>query len=162
MHEHRMPSLKPKYSVLVVSSTKTKETDTSGKEIIKFLESEDLEVVNYGISDDDANEIKGKVTDFLTNSDAVIISGGTGISSRDVTIEAVRSISEKEIHGFSTIFSLLSFNEIGVSAIMSGSSAYVVGGKPVFCLPGSPKGALLGTKEIVVKEIDHIIHELNK
>lgn len=162
MHDHRIPSLNPKYSVLVVSSTKTEDTDTSGRAIINFLESENKQVVNYGISDDDIAEIRSKVREFLAGSDAVITSGGTGISSRDVTIEAVRGISTREIPGFSAVFSFLSYNEIGVSAIMSGSSAFVVDGKPVFCLPGSPKGALLGTREIVVKELDHIIHELNK
>jgi molybdenum cofactor biosynthesis protein B len=91
-----------------------------------------------------------------------VISGGTGLTKNDVTIEAISSISEFEITAFSTIFSLLSYEEIGTSAIMSRSSAFVVDRKPVFCLPGSPKAAELGVKKIVLEQIDHIHHELNR
>lgn len=162
MHDHRIPGLKPSFSILVASSTRKKETDTSGQLLTELIMERGYGVISYEVVTDDPELIKGKVMEFLETSDAVIISGGTGISSRDFTVQAVRSISSKEIAGFSTVFSMVSFDEIGPSAIMSSASAFVVSGKPVFCLPGSPSGAKTGVEKIILPEIDHIIHELNR
>lgn len=162
MHEHRMPGFKPSFSVLVASSTRTKEDDTSGGPVIELLRSKGYGVAGYEVINDDASLIAEKTKKLLEESDALIISGGTGISKRDFTIDAVRSVSRKEIKGFSSVFSLLSFQEIGTSAIMSSASAFVVDGKPVFCLPGSPSGLMMGVVKIILPEIDHIIHELQK
>ena len=162
MHEHRIPGLKPSFSVLVTSSTRDRETDTSGQPLVGLLKEKGYDVAAYDVVDDDADLIRAKVEEFLMKSDALVISGGTGISGRDVTVQAVRSISSKEIGGFAAVFSMLSFNEIGTSAIMSSASAYVVSNKPVFCLPGSPSGARTGVEKIIIPEIDHIIHALNK
>lgn len=162
MHEHRIPGFKPRFSVLVASSSRKKSTDTSGQPLVDFLRGRGYEVAGYDVVTDDPETIKSRVKDFLENSDAVIISGGTGISSRDFTVQAVRSIASKEITGFSTVFSMISYEEIGTSAIMSSASAFVVSNKPVFCLPGSPSGAMTGVEKIILPEIDHMVHELSK
>lgn len=162
MHEHRIPGLKPVFSILVASSTRSKGNDSSGDAIRTILESEGYEVSGYDVVTDDTDAIKKRAEELLSASDALIISGGTGISARDVTIHSIRDAASKEIPGFAHVFSLMSFQEIGTSAIMSGSSAFVVGKKPVFCLPGSPAGARLGVEKIILPEIDHIVYELNK
>jgi molybdenum cofactor synthesis domain len=159
MHEHRIENLKARFSVIVCSSTRTKENDTSGQEINSSLKEAGHEVSFYEVVRDDPEMIEESVKRAISKSDVLIISGGTGITSRDVTIETVRSMAEKEIHSFSTVFALLSYQQIGTSAIMSNSSAFLIDRKPVFCLPGSPSGASLGVKGIILKEIDHILHE---
>lgn len=159
MHDHRIENLKAKFSVIVCSSTRNKDNDTSGQEINSALREAGHDVTYYEVVKDDPDAIKDAVETALRQSDCLIISGGTGITSHDVTIETARSIAEKEIHSFSTLFALLSYQQIGTSAIMSNSSAFLVNRKPVFCLPGSPSGASLGVKGIILKEIDHILHE---
>lgn len=162
MHEHRIPGLMPKFSILVASSSRNIETDTAGGPLIEFLQSRKYEVTGYDVVNDDPDMIREKAEELLKKSEVLVISGGTGISGRDFTVHAIRSISSKEITGFSTVFSMLSYEEIGTSAIMSGATAFVVGNKPVFCLPGSPSGTMMGVERIILPEIDHIIHELNK
>lgn len=162
MHEHRIPGLKPKFSLLVTSSTRSKETDTAGRPIIELLRRSGYEVTGYKVVNDDREVISTAVEELISESDALIISGGTGISGRDYTVDTVKKMSDKEIRGFATVFAMLSFQEIGSTAIMSSASAYVVKNRPVFCLPGSPAGLRMGVEKIVLPEIDHIIHELNK
>ncbi|MCL4335661.1 MAG: molybdenum cofactor biosynthesis protein MoaB [Candidatus Thermoplasmatota archaeon] len=162
MHDHRIEDFHAKFGVLVCSSTRSMENDESGTAIIKLLEKNGHEVSNYEIVKDDEAEIIKMVLKFINDADAVVISGGTGITLRDVTVEAVARIAEYEMKSFSTIFSMLSFKEIGSSAMLSRASAFVVHRKPVFCLPGNPDGASLGIEELILKEIDHIHHELNR
>ncbi len=162
MEMHREKEFKSRFSVITCSSSMTEENDESGRIIKELINGTKHSVVNYAVVKDDKKSIVEKAKYFLTSSDALVISGGTGLTKNDVTIEAISSISEFEITAFSTIFSLLSYEEIGTSAIMSRSSAFVVDRKPVFCLPGSPKAAELGVKKIVLEQIDHIHHELNR
>ncbi|MEM3675915.1 MAG: molybdopterin-binding protein, partial [Thermoplasmataceae archaeon] len=117
-------------------------------------------VLHYAVVKDSIEEIQSTVKAFLSDSDCVIISGGTGITRNDVTVDAVRKIADFEITGFSVVFTIKSFNEVGTSALLSRATAFAVGRKPVFCLPGSPRAAVMGTEEIIIPEIDHIIHEL--
>ncbi len=147
---------------MTCSSSRTIDNDESGRAIKTVIEHSSHSVANYAVIKDEETIIVDYVKRFLSNSDAVVISGGTGLTRNDVTIKAVSSISEFEITAFSTIFSLLSYQEIGTSAIMSRSSAYIVDRKPVFCLPGSPKAAELGMKRIILDQIDHMHHELNR
>ncbi|MCL4438648.1 MAG: molybdopterin-binding protein, partial [Candidatus Thermoplasmatota archaeon] len=104
MHEHRIENLKARFSVIVCSSTRTKENDTSGQEINSSLKEAGHEVSFYEVVRDDPEMIEESVKRAISKSDVLIISGGTGITSRDVTIETVRSMAEKEIHSFSTVF----------------------------------------------------------
>lgn len=160
--EHRIPDYSARFAVITCSSTRRPENDESGKAIISAVTSAGHTVPVYMVVDDDIAEIQSAVRESLQKCDAVIITGGTGITSRDVTPQAVSSIAEYEMTGFGHLFSQISFREIGPSAVMSRSTAYIVGRKPVFCLPGSPGGSLLGVKEIILRQIDHIIHELRR
>lgn len=162
MHEHRIPGIRPKFSLLVASSTRSKDTDTAGRPVMELLRKEGYEVAGYRVVNDDMEAISEAVIELISMSEALVISGGTGISGRDLTVDAVKKMSEKEIRGFATVFTMLSYGEIGTSAIMSSASAYVVKNKPVFCLPGSPAGLRMGVEKIILPEIDHIMHELAK
>lgn len=162
MHEHRIEDFKGRFGVLVCSSTRDSKSDEAGSKIISLLKQAGHEISRYEVVKDDVDIIRRNVVEFLDQSDALIISGGTGISRYDVTTEAVGSLAQYELKGFGHVFAYLSYEEIGTSAILSRASAYVVLRKPVFCLPGSPKGAEMGVSRIILKEIDHIYHELNR
>lgn len=162
MHEHRIDNFKGKFGVMVCSSTRDVNSDEAGSKIISLLKGAGHQISRYEVIKDDANIIRRNVVEFLQDSDALIISGGTGITSNDVTVDAVSTLAEYELKGFGHVFALLSFNEIGTSAVLSRASAFIVLRKPVFCIPGSPKGAELGVNRIILKEIDHIHHELNR
>ncbi len=160
--DHRIANFSAKFAVITCSSTRRPENDDSGKGIIAEVTRSGHSVTVYRVVNDDVAEIQNAIKESLAQCDAVIITGGTGITSRDLTPQAVSPLAEYEMTGFGHLFSQISFREIGTSAVMSRSTAYIVGRKPVFCLPGSPGGALLGVREIVLKQIDHIIHELGR
>lgn len=162
MHEHRIENFKARFGVIACSTTRDSRSDAAGSKIIALLKQAGHEVSRYEVVKDDIDAIRRNVVEFLEESDALIISGGTGITKNDVTTEAVSSLAQYEMKGFGHVFALLSYEEIGTSAILSRASAYVVLRKPVFCLPGSPKGAEMGVSRIILKEIDHIYHELNR
>ncbi len=162
MHHHETKNFAGKFGVITCSSTRTQEDDDSGKTIMELLENAGHEVVSYEVIKDDEKLIRKTVLDFLEDSDAVIVSGGTGITKHDLTIQAVSSISEYEMTGFGHLFATLSYQEIGTNAALSRATAFVVQRKPVFCLPGSPAGANLGVSRIILEQISHIHHELNR
>jgi molybdenum cofactor biosynthesis protein B len=89
--------------------------------------------------------------------DALIITGGTGLSSTDVTFEAISPLVDREIPGFGEIFRKISFDEIGSAAIMSRAFAGTVKGKAVFCLPGSPNGVRTAMEKLILPELGHIV-----
>ncbi|MEM0156777.1 MAG: molybdenum cofactor biosynthesis protein B [Thermoplasmataceae archaeon] len=162
MHDHRISGFAASFHVITCSSTRTVENDDSGRGIIDVIREKGHRISGYEIVDDDMELIRKAVISGLESSDAVIITGGTGITSRDVTIEAVRGIADYEMTGFGHVFALISFQKIGASAIMSRSAAFIVKRKPVFCLPGSPDGSILAVSSLILDQIDHIHHELGR
>lgn len=96
-----------------------------------------------------------------SKADVVVLCGGTGLAPKDLTIEAAEPLFDKTIPGFGEVFRLKSLEEVGTRAILSRASAGVVGGVPVFCLPGSPSAARQGI-ELILAEIDHIIHHISE
>uniref|UniRef100_A0A7J3M203 MogA/MoaB family molybdenum cofactor biosynthesis protein n=1 Tax=Archaeoglobus fulgidus TaxID=2234 RepID=A0A7J3M203_ARCFL len=129
------------------------EDDESGREILNSFSDK---VVDYQLVSDDVLQIRLAVFESLAKADVCILTGGTGLNPRDVTIEALESIFEKRIEGFGEIFRLKSFEQVGYSAILSRATAGIVGGKVVFCLPGSKKAVKLGV-EIIKTSIKHIL-----
>lgn len=127
--------------------------DESGKEIVNEFKDK---VVDYQLVSDDVLQIRMAVFESLAKADVCILTGGTGLSPRDLTIEALEDIFEKRIDGFGEIFRLKSFEKIGYSAILSRATAGIVDGKVVFCLPGS-KGAVKLGIEIIKASIKHIL-----
>ena len=150
--------------VITCSDTRTPETDTSGQLIQKLLKEQGHHVVSYHVVKDEPGQILFQITLGTTNDAirAVIVNGGTGISSRDSTFEAVDEILEKRLSGFGEIFRLLTYQEIGSSAIMSRATAGIVKGRIVFSVPGSENAVRLAMKKLILPELGHLVGELAK
>lgn len=133
--------------------------DPTGDLIVQILRDSGHRVTMRKIVTDDKEEIQKTIMRALRSRkvDVIITSGGTGVSSRDVTIEAIKPLLEKEIPGFGEIFRVLSYREIGSAAILTRSIAGVSKGKAIFCLPGSPYSVSIALKEIILPEAGHVI-----
>jgi molybdenum cofactor biosynthesis protein B len=144
-------------AVLTVSDTRTPADDKSGQTLAdRVIEAGHL-LAERAIVKDDVAAIRRTVRAWLKRGDvdAVISTGGTGLTGRDVTIEAMRGLFEKEIEGFGTLFHMMSFGKIGTSTVQSRATAGVAQGKYIFCLPGSPGACRDGWDEILKPQLDY-------
>jgi molybdenum cofactor biosynthesis protein B len=150
--------------VLTVSDTRTADTDTSGRAIRELLEAAGHQVVGSALVRDDADQVTAIVRKQLVNSATrvIIATGGTGITSRDGTFEAVDRLFEKRLTGFGELFRMLSFEEIGSAAMLSRAAAGTVGRKAIFVLPGSESAVRLAMTRLIAPELGHVIQQLNK
>ena len=150
--------------VITCSDTRTPETDTSGQLIQKLLREQGHEVVAYQIIKDDPGQIQHRIALGTTHDriHAIIINGGTGISRRDSTFEAVDKMLEKRLDGFGEIFRLLTYQEIGSPAIISRTTAGTYHGRIVFSIPGSEHAVRLAMEKLILPELGHIVRELTK
>ncbi|NKE06249.1 MogA/MoaB family molybdenum cofactor biosynthesis protein [Mesobacillus selenatarsenatis] len=163
-HKQAAPS-QVRCKVITVSDTRTPETDKSGKLMMEMLEAAGHKIVDYVIVKDEAEPIKSEVLKGCSNPevDVVLTNGGTGIAKRDVTIETVQGIFEKEIPGFGEIFRMLSYTEdIGSAALLSRAAAGVVNDRAVFSTPGSTGAVRLAMEKLIIPEIGHVVRELTK
>jgi molybdenum cofactor biosynthesis protein B len=151
-------------AILTISDTRTPDTDTGGDVAQELLEGAGQEVVERRIVRDEVSGIRNNFIDLLARSDvdAVVATGGTGISGRDTTYEVVERMVEKRLDGFGEIFRMLSYEEIGSAAIMSRALAGSVGSKFVASLPGSRNAVRLAVEKLLVPELSHIVFELRK
>jgi molybdenum cofactor biosynthesis protein B len=149
---------------VTVSDSKTEATDRGGPAIRAALDAAGHRVAWSRVVRDEVLEIRSALEAALQDGSvqAVILTGGTGVARRDVTVEAVRPVLEKELPGFGELFRLLSFREIGSSAMLSRALAGVARAKPVFALPGSPAAVRLAMEELVVKELGHLVGLLGR
>ncbi|AIQ47674.1 molybdenum cofactor biosynthesis protein B [Paenibacillus sp. FSL R7-0273] len=151
--------------VITVSDTRTAETDTGGQLLASMLEEAGYQVVGRTIVKDDYEEIRELVYKSSVHSgiEAVLLTGGTGISPRDTTYEAVASLLDKSLPGFGEIFRLLSFTEdIGSAAILSRAIAGTIGNTAVFSMPGSTGAIRLAMSRLIVPELRHVMREIYK
>ena len=165
VHRHRDSAPDTvRVAVLTISDTRTPQTDTGGDTIEELMHGAGHEVVERGIVGDDATRIRTELLDLLARSDvdAVITTGGTGISARDATYEVVDRMLEKRLDGFGEIFRMLSYEEVGAAAVLSRAVAGAVGDKLVACLPGSRNAVRLAVEKLLVPEIAHVVFELRK
>ncbi|WP_255723412.1 MogA/MoaB family molybdenum cofactor biosynthesis protein [Sporosarcina sp. ACRSL] len=152
-------------AVLTVSDTRDKETDKSGGTIIQMAESAGHHIVDYRIRTDEPAEISSNVEEWIGNEgiEAIIITGGSGIGFRDVTIETVTPYFTKAIDGFGELFRYLSYTEdVGSKALLSRATAGSIDEKVLFALPGSSKAVKLAMEKLILPELHHIVHELTK
>ena len=161
-HKKRAPK-KFKFAVITVSDTASRgeKEDKSGNFLVDELEKAGNEGVLYRIVPDEKMAIIGAVVEaFDKGADVVVTSGGTGIASRDVTIESLRPLFDKELTGFGEIFRLMSYEEIGTAAVMTRATAGIIRSSgramAVFCLPGSLGAAKTGIK-IILSEAGHVL-----
>ena len=151
-------------AILTISDTRTRETDTGGDVAEELLRDAGHEIVARRIVRDEVAGIRNNLVDLLASSDvdAVVTTGGTGISARDTTYEVVERMVEKKLEGFGEIFRMLSYEEIGAAAMMSRALAGAVGTKFVASLPGSRNAVRLAVEKLLVPELAHVVFELRK
>jgi molybdenum cofactor biosynthesis protein B len=164
-HREKAPT-RVGFAVIICSTSryqkltaKEKVKDESGSLIAELLKQHGHTLVFQRVIPDDESLIKEnlKETLRLQSVDAVILCGGTGISPTDVTIETVKPLLKKELHGFGEIFRWLSYQTIGSAAVMTRAIAGVVNGKAVFCIPGSPQAVRLCLERLILPEVGHIV-----
>jgi molybdenum cofactor biosynthesis protein B len=150
-------------AVMTVSDTRTPETDKSGDVLVERLETAGHKLAARTIVSDDIQVIRNQLLAWIADNaiDIVISTGGTGLTGRDVTPEAFKSVYDKEIEGFSAVFHAVSFAKIGTSTIQSRATAGVAHGKYIFALPGSPGACKDGWDEILVHQLDHRFRPCN-
>ncbi len=148
--------------VLTISDTRTPDTDASGDAIVETLTAAGHEVTGRDIVRDDPAAVREVVGARALAAEAIITTGGTGITARDSTFEAIASLLEKKLDGFGELFRMLSYEEIGPAAMLSRACAGTVGRCAVFSLPGSEHAVRLAMTKLIVPEIGHVVRELNR
>lgn len=146
--------------VLTVSDTRTVETDTSGALMRDRLRESGYDVTAYRIVPDEPDEIGAALDAFCEKCEATLISGGTGVSRRDTTIEVVSARLEKTLPGFGEIFRMLSYEEIGAAAMLSRATAGLYRGTLVFSMPGSTNAVRLAVEKLIIPELHHLVWEI--
>ncbi len=144
-------------AVLVISDSRTEKTDKSGKLLARRLEEAGHSLYEKSIVPDDIYRIRAAVSRWcaVADVDAVLATGGTGVTGRDGTPEAVSVLFDKEIEGFGELFRYLSYQEIGTSSLQSRAVAGVAGGTYVFCLPGSSGACATAWDKIISHQLDY-------
>ena len=148
--------------MLTISDTRTEANDTSGDAIVSALQTAGHLVSNRRIVRDDPSMVRDLVLEQAGNVDVVITTGGTGLTSRDSTYEAISAVLNKRIDGFGELFRMLSWQEIGAAAMLSRAVAGVAGSTLIVAMPGSTKAVRLALTKLIVPELGHLIFEINK
>jgi molybdenum cofactor biosynthesis protein B len=150
--------------VLTVSDTRTEANDTGGQAIRELLQSGGHTVTGHAIVRDDPAAVTSTVTDWLSDARAQVIvtTGGTGITSRDGTFEAIDRLFDKRLTGFGELFRMLSYEQIGPAAMMSRAIAGTAQGKAIFVLPGSPDAVRLAMTKLILPELGHVVQQLSR
>lgn len=149
-------------TVLTISDSRTAETDSSGRAIAALLGESGHVVAGRQILRDEPDQVRAAVQASLGAVDAIITTGGTGITSRDSTYEAIAALFEKRLDGFGELFRALSYAEIGSAAMMTRAAAGVAGRTVIFMLPGSEHAVRLAMTKLIVPELGHVIRELRR
>lgn len=152
-------------AVITVSDTRNKDTDKSGKLMIDLLTRSNHQVSAYVIIPDDKDVIQQTIITAIHRKDieAIIVTGGTGISYRDVTIESIQTLFDKELSGFGEIFRSLSYQfDIGSASILSRAIAGVANHRIIFSIPGSTGAVKLAMDKLILPELEHAVMEINK
>jgi molybdenum cofactor biosynthesis protein B len=150
--------------VLTISDTKTPESDASGSVIRELLVGGGHRVAGSAIVRDDPVRVQQIVREQCDTAgvQAMILTGGTGITSRDTTFEAVEAVLDKRLPGFGELFRVLSYQEIGAAAMLSRAQAGIRNGRIVVSLPGSPNACRLALEKLLVPELGHLVREVNR
>ena len=150
--------------VLTVSDTRTNDTDTSGRAICELLERAEHHVAGKAIEKDEPARVAELVRQqaAIGDVDAIITTGGTGLTSRDSTFEAIDALLTKRLPGFGELFRMLSYADIGSAAMMSRACAGTIGKAVVISLPGSEQAVRLAMTKLVLPELTHLVQQTRK
>ena len=151
-------------AVLTISDTRTTDDDTSGGLIRDMLRLTGHNIADYQIVADEPTVIQRILTEWIATEDIQVIltNGGTGISTRDTTYDAIASLLEKRIDGFGELFRMLSWQEVGSAAMLSRAVAGVAGNTLIVAMPGSTPAVRLAMSKLIVPELGHLVYEINK
>jgi len=150
--------------VVTVSDTRTEATDTGGRAVVELLTAAGHKIAGRTIVKDDADEVRDTIERQLANPDVqvIITTGGTGITSRDTTFEAVTGLLWKKLDGFGELFRMLSYEQIGAAAMLSRAVAGTVAGRVVVALPGSEAAVRLALDKLLIPELGHLVREASR
>ncbi|HKY33461.1 MAG TPA: molybdenum cofactor biosynthesis protein B [Candidatus Polarisedimenticolia bacterium] len=163
--EHRLSAPRAVgVALLTVSDTRSPENDLSGRLAADLCRAAGHHVVSAAIVPDDPVRVSEALGALLADRrvQAVLINGGTGISARDTTLEAVGPLLERRLDGFGELFRWLSFSEVGPAAMLSRAAAGLCRGRAVFCMPGSPQAVRLAMERLILPELGHVVAEAGK
>lgn len=155
IHED-LPFIPVRIAVLTVSDTRDEQSDTSGASLVRMIEEAGHDLAAKAIVPDDIAAIRRTVSTWSAadDVDVVISTGGTGLTGRDVTPEAVQPLFDKTIDGFSVVFHHVSFESVGLSTLQSRACAGVASGTFIFCLPGSRGAVRDGWEKVIRYQLD--------
>ncbi|MFW6117550.1 MAG: MogA/MoaB family molybdenum cofactor biosynthesis protein [Thermoproteota archaeon] len=165
MSEHELHrQVEANFAVLTISDSRTEETDLSGKKAQDLILQEGHQVLTYKVVPNDQDQIQTVIKDLTSNPeiDVIFTTGGTGISHRDLTVETVSPLLDKEMEGFGELFRRLSYQEIGEAAMISRATAGTIQDKIIFCLPGSKNAVKLALTKLILPGIGHILEEARR
>lgn len=150
--------------VVTISDTRTLETDTGGATIVELLSAAGHPIVERHILRDEPEPMRALLTRHRdeARADAVLLTGGTGLGSRDQTFETVSGLLTKPLPGYGELFRMLSFAEIGAAAMLSRATGGLLGRMVVLTMPGSPGGVRLAMERLIVPELAHLVREARR
>ncbi|OZU89714.1 molybdenum cofactor biosynthesis protein [Virgibacillus indicus] len=163
--EHKKKEQSLNCMIITISDTRTEKTDKSGDRMAGYLQEAGHQVKFREIIKDDPSSIKSMVDAGCENPDidVILTNGGTGIAFRDVTIETIKEMLDKEMPGFGEIFRMLSYEEdIGSAAILSRAIAGVRNHTAIFSTPGSSGAVTLAMEKLILPELSHVVNEIKK
>ena len=151
-------------AVITISDTRTLETDLGGKKILDLLNEHQHTIVERVLLPDEPTPIRTKVMEFANRRDihAILLTGGTGISSRDQTFETISQLLDKPLPGYGELFRLLSYQEIGAAAMLSRATGGVVSQTVLLTMPGSPAAVELAMQKLILPELAHLVAQARK
>lgn len=164
-HEHRRDQkIVAGFAVLIVSDSRTKDTDESGKIAIDLIENAGHHIKAYDIAKNDTTQIKKMLKKYSENPEIRIIltSGGTGVSNRDKTVNTVTPMLQQILPGFGEYFRRLSFEEVGIAGINSRAVAGIINKQVIYCLPGSKNAVRTALTKIILPGIGHLLWEIDR
>jgi molybdopterin adenylyltransferase len=149
---------------LTISDSRTAETDTSGRAIAELLTSAGHQLVGHAIVRDEPTAVRRVLYEQIGGGDAqvIITTGGTGITSRDNTCEAISALFDKRLDGFGELFRMISYEQVGAAAMLSRACAGTARGRAIFALPGSEAAVRLAMTKLILPELGHIARELSR
>jgi molybdenum cofactor biosynthesis protein B len=163
VHQSQGPS-SARCAVITVSDTRTLANDTGGQTVMGHLTAAGHVVVAREIVPDEPGQMRPLLLGLAGREDvdAILLTGGTGITSRDQTYETVSALLDKPLPGYGEIFRLLSYQEIGPAAILSRALGGLIKGKVVLTMPGSPAAVRLAMEKIIVPQLPHLLREARR
>lgn len=151
-----LPFKPVRVAILTISDTRDEESDTSGQVLVDRVAAAGHELGGRAVVRDDVEQIRAQVRSWIDSGqvDAIVTTGGTGLTGRDVTPEALEPLFDKKIDGFSVVFHMVSYASVGLSTLQSRATAGLIGGVFVFCLPGSNGAVRDGWDKVIAAQLD--------